>query len=168
MFEITYDFTSNWYLCERENIVAVEKFSFQLRQTTTQATRARTKNVVLRLVSTGWTLWSTTIFVLGDARRWARSQKRIPRFRVPVRYFTCANILWEQWSSRLVGRIFPPWVRSVCTGSIRQILGTMLVCRRKYLVKCNCGYWINMLPSRNSASLIMLKMPRYQNNITYN
>lgn len=89
MFKITYDFTSNWYLSRKPSRWLRNLAFSHERQ---PATRARTKNVVLRLVSTGWTLWSTTIFVLGDVRCYG-SQKRILHFRVPVCYSTRANIL---------------------------------------------------------------------------
>lgn len=152
MFEITYDFTSNWYL-NRKTSWRLRNLAFSCdRQPRGHARANKERSFTARVDR-------MDPVVNNDIRLDGREpEKRILRFRVPVRYFTCANILWEQWFSRLVGRVFSSWVRSVRTGSIRQILGTMLVCKRKYLVKCNCGYWINILPSRNNASLIMLKM----------
>lgn len=63
-----------------------------------------------------------------DVRR--RPPKRIPPFRVSMRYSTHANILPEQWSSRLVRSAFR-FELGPCLLVVR-VPGTAIVCRQKY------------------------------------
>lgn len=140
IFEITYDFTSNWYL-NRKTSWRLRNLAFSCdRQSRGHARVNKERSFTARVdrmdpvvnddIRLGWCS-------MGEILR-----RGSPAFSRSGALFHMCKHLVRTMVQSFSRKNFFVLVRSVCTGSIRQILGTILVCRRKYLVKCNCGYWI--------------------------